>query len=133
MVKENRATVFQLTAARRRLECTREIATFIKEFQLTAARRRLEIVCCNQQKIKKVSTHSRPKAAGDPICAIKNGVMFQLTAARRRLANYAGSLNGVWYVSTHSRPKAAGRYRRGNHGVEGVSTHSRPKAAGCHT
>ena len=55
-----------------------------------------------------VSTHSRPKAAGDPSDKDKD---------KRK-------------VSTHSRPKAAGvpdaaYYRRCI-----VSTHSRPKAAG---
>ena len=59
-----------------------------------------------------VSTHSRPKAAGEP-------------------SDFGGSL---YEVSTHSRPKAAGD-RLGDFAVDagGVSTHSRPKAAGNHT
>ncbi len=55
-----------------------------------------------------VSTHSRPKAAGN--------------------FHFYNSL--LLFVSTHSRPKAAGlRRRRYSYGT-GVSTHSRPKAAG---
>ena len=74
-------------------------------FQHTAARRRLVSPMVNPM----VSTHSRPKAAGQELM-------------RFAPANI---------VSTHSRPKAAGislftiyNYRR-------VSTHSRPKAAGA--
>ena len=55
-----------------------------------------------------VSTHSRPKAAGE-------------TAARQ-----AREEN----VSTHSRPKAAGVPALYAKNPEIVSTHSRPKAAG---
>ena len=55
-----------------------------------------------------VSTHSRPKAAGDA----PKGVVTPN------------------YVSTHSRPKAAGAPDVDIRVVGGVSTHSRPKAAG---
>ena len=58
--------------------------------------------------LKWVSTHSRPKAAGDQRC---------LFGDRRA-------------VSTHSRPKAAGRLHAGRMPFDLVSTHSRPKAAG---
>ena len=56
-----------------------------------------------------VSTHSRPKAAGQE-------------------SKEPPEINGV---STHSRPKAAGQFGFGNVVEEpAVSTHSRPKAAG---
>ena len=55
-----------------------------------------------------VSTHSRPKAAG----------------------NQAHHHHQARQVSTHSRPKAAGLARIGWHTRSDVSTHSRPKAAG---
>ncbi len=84
-----------------------------------------------QERLRQVSTHSRPKAAG---------------ATDRLKAQYA-------QVSTHSRPKAAGRTGAGRHPAQrgfntqppeggwaatpaacgchqAVSTHSRPKAAG---
>ena len=55
-----------------------------------------------------VSTHSRPKAAGDKI--------------------WLAAL--IWRVSTHSRPKAAGISLAEAREKRKVSTHSRPKAAG---
>ena len=55
-----------------------------------------------------VSTHSRPKAAGQTLL---NGVSAAV-------------------VSTHSRPKAAGAIGAIPRVCETVSTHSRPKAAG---
>ena len=77
-------------------------------FQHTAARRRLGIALRFLITCLYVSTHSRPKAAGQN----------QL------------HLSHVCLVSTHSRPKAAGPplEHAGNQRV--VSTHSRPKAAG---
>ena len=77
-------------------------------FQHTAARRRL--AHCDRQRVQQVSvsTHSRPKAAGDGL------------PRRRRRKN----------VSTHSRPKAAGRRPFLGFLFAFVSTHSRPKAAG---
>ena len=57
---------------------------------------------------KSVSTHSRPKAAGDG--EIITGRLSE--------------------VSTHSRPKAAGAACTSFFSVVMVSTHSRPKAAG---
>ena len=56
----------------------------------------------------KVSTHSRPKAAG----------------GKRKIFFFAYS------VSTHSRPKAAGYFGGNVVQLPQVSTHSRPKAAG---
>ena len=60
------------------------------------------------QHFVKVSTHSRPKAAGAAVWGMKL----------------------LWQVSTHSRPKAAGKgFEQFKHWLT-VSTHSRPKAAG---
>ena len=78
-------------------------------FQHTAARRRLATKTGNDGSAAKVSTHSRPKAAGK-----NNGV------------SHCGEP-----VSTHSRPKAAGDAGWYHVLQFSVSTHSRPKAAGC--
>ncbi len=55
---------FQLTAARRRLEMNGAIETVLFTFQLTAARRRLAPLAEVTDAMCRVSTHSRPKAAG---------------------------------------------------------------------
>ena len=77
-----------------------------------------------------VSTHSRPKAAGYKCHVRIKFDMFQHTAARRRLVvvQFDGQL--VSLVSTHSRPKAAGNDDAVLVLAIDVSTHSRPKAAG---
>ena len=77
-----------------------------------------------------VSTHSRPKAAGNRQGATRNDTGFQHTAARRRLAKTVIDNRKVNTVSTHSRPKAAGAKLRLDATQIIVSTHSRPKAAG---
>ncbi len=100
-----------------------------------------------------VSTHSRPKAAGNQVEEIHAKRMFQHTAARRRLGSMTPMVRLDAEVSTHSRPKAAGpkaancctgttcfntQPPEGGWGsqavafvVRPVSTHSRPKAAGA--
>ena len=55
---------FQLTAARRRLEKCRDAVDLREKFQLTAARRRLGHKQRMVELRNRVSTHSRPKAAG---------------------------------------------------------------------
>ena len=77
---------FQHTAARRRLANRFKTILAVSLFQHTAARRRLAAFVARQVELEKVSTHSRPKAAGDSVCR----------------------LNLIARVSTHSRPKAAG-------------------------
>ena len=77
-----------------------------------------------------VSTHSRPKAAGQAASHPLVAFTFQLTAARRRLDGIAFFDTRYRLVSTHSRPKAAGDKQSGWVRFEIVSTHSRPKAAG---
>ena len=77
-----------------------------------------------------VSTHSRPKAAGDGEIALRRFMAFQHTAARRRLAQRWARFGDRLLVSTHSRPKAAGALSDKAYNQLQVSTHSRPKAAG---
>ena len=81
------------------------------QFQHTAARRRLAPVSDVDRTMGSVSTHSRPKAAGQS--------KLQQPAQKA--------------VSTHSRPKAAGVTNPQNPKATEVSTHSRPKAAGLCT
>ena len=58
----------------------------MSKFQLTAARRRLEASLNHRHFHFRVSTHSRPKAAGfDVNTRLRGDNKFQLTAARRRL------------------------------------------------
>ena len=78
--------VFQLTAARRRLVISSRVLLFLLMFQLTAARRRLGLPVRTTKRNPWVSTHSRPKAAGNGNWWIGDtDTLFQLTAARRRL------------------------------------------------
>ena len=80
-------SVFQHTAARRRLANAQIDLLDEQKFQHTAARRRLVFTRLLLFLVWIVSTHSRPKAAG-----AKNGMPFN-----------------PYKVSTHSRPKAAGQ------------------------
>ena len=167
--------LFQHTAARRRLGFGSTSRQTPKRFQHTAARRRLESAaalppatsCFNTQPPEggwfynvghskpreRVSTHSRPKAAGgiqgagcrhrrcfntqppeggwaNPRSSVSESALFQHTAARRRLGFGSFSSNVAEAVSTHSRPKAAGLGLNKTPVRITVSTHSRPKAAG---
>ena len=143
---------FQHTAARRRLTYPTASTCRQTMFQHTAARRRLAKLQDATRGTEKVSTHSRPKAAGrisgqnctfNPVSThsrpkaavflmdwLKLTKEFQHTAARRRLLRCTNPLCG-WTerVSTHSRPKAADKKRACQTRPILVSTHSRPKAA----
>ena len=89
------------------------------------------MACYTLDDVAKVSTHSRPKAAGRIIARPKKRQQFQLTAARRRLGPLPiTTAKANKAVSTHSRPKAAGAEAAEKARAEAVSTHSRPKAAG---
>ena len=55
--------LFQHTAARRRLTVSKGFANRVSEFQHTAARRRLMADWAGNDVLRKVSTHSRSKAA----------------------------------------------------------------------
>ena len=59
--------MFQLTAARRRLAGNVGYLYCVIRFQLTAARRRLVSDNEYMYVLSAVSTHSRPKAAGDDV------------------------------------------------------------------
>ncbi len=104
---------------------------YIVGFQHTAARRRLVNSISPRFPPEKVSTHSRPKAAGllHPNKPYRLAE-FQHTAARRRLALVNTVTPSSSKVSTHSRPKAAGAKNGMPFNPYKVSTHSRPKAAG---
>ena len=123
--------LFQHTAARRRLVHSISSAMLHCSFQHTAARRRLVGGCRENWRIERVSTHSRPKAAGTYTAGM-SGSGGVSTHSRPKAAGFR-----LFYffemtkVSTHSRPKAAGRQRLWLRLHAPVSTHSRPKAAGA--
>ena len=124
--------MFQLTAARRRLEHLAVYPIDWQLFQLTAARRRL----------------------GGKANPLQGRVTFQLTAARRRLVNYTRIViyfnncfnsqppGGGWAAKPihckavlrfNSQPPGGGwklQIEAMNHAFI-VSTHSRPEAAGA--
>ena len=122
-------------------------------FQHAAARRRLDDVDVAVIAQIKVSTRSRPKAAGVNFgyiataqvsfntqppeggwpCALigwQTSTTFQHAAARRRLGSKSKTAAQKADVSTRSRPKAAGVCDRTQLFQFQVSTRSRPKAAG---
>ena len=100
------------------------------KFQHTATRRRLVIHCLSFSRHRRVSTHSRPKAAGY-FHFFRFLFLLVSTHSRPKAAGFepyrhiAGD-----FVSTHSRPKAAGCRQLAHQDKCRVSTHSRPKAAG---
>ena len=124
-----------------------------KPFQLTAARRRLELNLLTVLPLVLVSTHSRPKAAGDFRVAARrrhmvsthsrpkaagpaNGLLFtalksfQLTAARRQLETYLVPNLPLELRFNSQPPEGSWPQKRGVEQAYRVSTHSRPKAAG---
>ena len=165
---------FQHTAARRQLACTRTQSALGLLFQHTAARRQLAHHAGAGSLVRRsfntqppegswqqqpgqsirpgVSTHSRPKAAGNgmKVSAQREVVSTHsrpkaagvqgLIQAARDLSFNTQPPEGGWpiyfilifclIVSTHSRPKAAGVEPIYNSNLCIVSTHSRPKAAG---
>ena len=121
-------------------------------FQHTAARRRLAECAVLVFAFACVSTHSRPKAAGNSLGNLSHRVLVSTHSRPKAAGNKVGHFSVSSSVSTHSRPKAAGRFHRPNkffnprfntqppeggweHSgkfktIFSVSTHSRPKAAG---
>ena len=83
------STLFQHTAARRRLRVEPVRRKSWTVFQHTAARRRLPSICIRAWTNSIVSTHSRPKVAA------KHGITSQIKT----------------HVSTHSHPKVAAESR----------------------
>ena len=77
-----------------------------------------------------VSTHSRPKAAGDWFVGSEKVVLFQHTAARRRLGvGFLLPFSPLLFQHTAARRRLGAFETLTTAGSE-VSTHSRPKAAG---
>ena len=106
------------------------ILIYNQTFQHTAARRRLDGYLIPNIEQALVSTHSRPKAAGDFV-HLNIRICMVSTHSRPKAAGLsAESCHTHWTVSTHSRPKAAGHTARTYMPRFCVSTHSRPKAAG---
>ena len=145
-------SLFQLTAARRRLVSVRE-KTLNLSFVSTHSRPKAAgILACQKMGEPSVSTHSRPKAAGrrliHPLKMLDVSTHSRPKAAGSKKQNAlkrSKSFNsqppeGGWTsrvvamildnVSTHSRPKAAGDPDGNPNPDPNVSTHSRPKAAG---
>ena len=78
-------------------------------FQLTAARRRLGHSGAKLTHLIKVSTHSRPKAAGQYGCA-RDALDWRFNSQPPEGGWLEPKARAVYIlVSTHSRPKAAGR------------------------
>ena len=146
-----RSTVFQHTAARRRLRDVACLDVRFGQFQHTAARRRLPKTATQRSVCWPVSTHSRPKAAAhthpaaEPARVVSThsrpkaaAVSDMEHAPRKEVSTHSRPKAAVTMgvdtqpdrlVSTHSRPKAAATsFRIGEH-IDEVSTHSRPKAA----
>ena len=109
--------LFQHTAARRRLATTSTVCKWLIEFQHTAARRRLGTARKRGMSIARVSTHSRPKAAGlmrqSVQCRCRS---FQHTAARRRLGYWCSPWCRHYDCFNTQPPEGGwGRLRLGNH------------------
>ena len=123
---------FQLTAARRRL-AAREQGVMQLEFVSTHSRPKAAgDTESSFDATAKVSTHSRPKAAGR-FCAFARAFSRGFNSQPPE-GGWAGELANLANkgVSTHSRPKAAGIHRWDSRKRPAVSTHSRPKAAGSY-
>ena len=100
---------FQHTAARRRLDLQHDSNTADRWFQHTAARRRLGLGFARLLWCSTVSTHSRPKAAGNNASNPLNGVFcFNTQPPEGGWVSEANRPRTSSAVSTHSRPKAAG-------------------------
>ena len=130
---KNLTILFQHTAARRRLAPSKKENQLPSCFNTQPPEGGWHCLGSKPHAFKRVSTHSRPKAAGccAACCSSLYG-LFQHTAARRRLAPPPADEPLGLDVSTHSRPKAAGQLLQFRQKIEPVSTHSRPKAAGKH-
>ena len=80
-----------------------------------------------------VSTHSRPKAAGQSSNSTPTAAAsFNTQPPEGGWEYMQATFDRAVEVSTHSRPKAAGTGVLYKHRIIFVSTHSRPKAAGSY-
>ena len=77
-------------------------------FQHTAARRRLEPLFRRPAVLATVSTHSRPKAAGHAVTCLIGSHVVSTHSRPKAAGHQPGQLIPDKTVSTHSRPKAAG-------------------------
>ena len=151
------AIPFQHTAARRRPDVLWTWGSMaFKCFNTQPPEGGRPLSCTIEQLDLIVSTHSRPKAAGEfENLNLSQINLFQHTAARRRpdfhfylynpdkticfntqppeggRSDLTPELIHLSTVSTHSRPKAAGGGSGHLNIYLNVSTHSRPKAAGA--
>ena len=122
---------FQHTAARRRLANLPNGYPHYRRFQHTAARRRLDRPAQACVSPARVSTHSRPKAAGTwYLQQVYTPLLFQHTAARRRLASVCLAVTNCRKFQHTAARRRLGTSIDGKPITAGVSTHSRPKAAG---
>ena len=90
-VRMVRVSRFQHTAARRRLGLHGVRMVRVSRFQHTAARRRLETMLNNAAFLADVSTHSRPKAAGN----IKTTVLSWLACFNTQPPEGGWTINSV--------------------------------------
>ncbi len=101
-------------------------------FQHTAARRRLAITLIKTDVVDFVSTHSRPKAAGDGDAVLILSIDVS-THSRPKAAGFETFLAVFYLLCFNTQPPEGGWAPSidGNPTPFVVSTHSRPKAAGC--
>ena len=103
---QERAMMFQHTAARRRLGYAEMLDKALAEVS-THSRPKAAGWCDNAVGFKcSVSTHSRPKAAGKELTASGSAELFQHTAARRRLeelTKWIGDINEFQHTAARRR------------------------------
>ena len=122
-------SLFQHTAARRRLEAVQVLFEAAARFN-TQPPEGGWVKAAYDKAVAAVSTHSRPKAAGQ-FCGQSRLLLPVSTHSRPKAAGIKCCFLAIESkVSTHSRPKAAGPRQNPLQPCYWVSTHSRPKAAG---
>ena len=99
---------FQHTAARRRLATLHRLRRPHRAVSTHSRPKAAGQTLSDKATETAVSTHSRPKAAGAHEISLVPLPSFQHTAARRRLDDFLAPESETTNVSTHSRPKAAG-------------------------
>ena len=103
-------SLFQHTAARRRLGDGVYKVSTTEKFQHTAARRRLAPFGVVRLRLCRFQHTAARRRLGSETSSDDFGRLFQHTAARRRLVGKTNLGVRRMLVSTHSRPKAAGIY-----------------------
>ena len=87
--------------------------------------------CPGNDYSQRVSTHSRPKAAGSDSAGFGQHTRFQHTAARRRLGDAGHHCRRLCKSFNTQPPEGGWGLEVSDSEGRLVSTHSRPKAAGC--